>query len=46
MKALAMALAYAIGVCRIDGARRLPLVWEAACDGFAGRLGKWMKHPL
>ncbi len=46
LKALAMALAYALGVCRIDGARRLPLVWEAAGDGFAGRLGKWKRHPL
>lgn len=45
-KALGMALAYALGVCRIDGARRLPLVWEAARDGCAGRLGKWKRHPL
>jgi len=44
-KALGMALAYALGVCRIDGARRLPLIWEAARDGFSGRLGKWERHP-
>lgn len=45
LKALGMALAYAIGVCRIDGARRLPLVYEAASDGIAGRLGMWSRHP-
>lgn len=44
-KALVTALAYALTVWRIDGARRLILVWEAIRDGFSGKLGKWNRHP-
>lgn len=44
LKAIAMALTYAMAACRIDGARRLPLVWQAARDGWLGRLGKWKNH--
>ena len=46
MRALAMAAAYAIAVARIDGLRRLPLVWSAARDGWSGRLGKWKGHSV
>lgn len=45
LRALAMAGAYALAASRIDGLRRLPLVWEAAGDGWSGRLGRWNKHP-
>jgi GT2 family glycosyltransferase len=41
-RAIAMALTYAAATVLIDGPRRLPLVWRAACDGWRGRLGKWM----
>jgi rhamnopyranosyl-N-acetylglucosaminyl-diphospho-decaprenol beta-1,3/1,4-galactofuranosyltransferase len=40
LRAFAMALAYALATSWIDGARRLPLVWEAASDGWSGKLGK------
>jgi GT2 family glycosyltransferase len=43
--AIAISLAYALGVCRVDGIGRFPLVWEATRDGLAGRLGKWIRHP-
>jgi GT2 family glycosyltransferase len=41
VKAAAMAITYALASAWIDGAQRLPLVWEAICDGWRGRLGKW-----
>lgn len=44
VKAFAMAIAYALATVRIDGAQRLPLVWDAILDGWQGRLGKWRKH--
>jgi GT2 family glycosyltransferase len=44
LRAFAMALAYALATSRIDGARRLPVVWEAARDGWRGKLGKWNRH--
>lgn len=40
MRALAMALTYALAASWIDGLHRLPLIWEAAKDGWRGRLGK------
>ncbi len=43
LKALAMAATYALATAWIDGTQRLPLVWQAARDGWRGRLGKW--HP-
>jgi hypothetical protein len=43
-KAGAMACAYLVTVSWIDGARRIPLVIEAARDGLVGRLGKWRGH--
>lgn len=46
LKAFGMALAYVFAVCRIDGARRLPLAWEAVRDGLDGKLGKWRRHPM
>lgn len=42
--AITMALAYALATAWIDGIRRLPLIWEAARDGWSGRLGKWKGH--
>ena len=39
--AIAMALAYALAATWIDGPKRLPLISEAAKDGWSGRLGKW-----
>jgi rhamnopyranosyl-N-acetylglucosaminyl-diphospho-decaprenol beta-1,3/1,4-galactofuranosyltransferase len=38
--ALAMALAYAVCVTKVDGPRRLPLVWRAFLDGWQGKLGR------
>lgn len=38
--ALVMALTYAIGACRLDGSRRIPLLKRAISDGWQGRLGK------
>ena len=40
LRAFAMALAYALATSWIDGAKRLPLVWEAARDGWRGKLGR------
>jgi GT2 family glycosyltransferase len=37
---LAMALAYALCVAKIDGPGRLPLVWRAFRDGWQGKLGR------
>lgn len=42
--AFCMALAYALGVVRLDGIQRLPLLWRAASDGWYGRLGKSTLH--
>jgi GT2 family glycosyltransferase len=39
-RALLMALSYVVAVARLDGVRRLPLVWRAARDGWTGTLGK------
>ncbi|MCP5546759.1 MAG: glycosyltransferase [Akkermansiaceae bacterium] len=44
-QAMAMGTAYALAASRIDGIRRLPLICEALKDGWAGRLGRWEKHP-
>ncbi len=38
--AMAMAIAYALGVSRIDGAHRLNVWWQAVADGWRGRLGR------
>jgi GT2 family glycosyltransferase len=38
--ALAMALAYAVCVAKVDSPRRLPLVWRAFLDGWQGKLGR------
>ena len=38
--ALAMAMAYAVCVAKVDGPRRLPLVWRAFLDGWQGKLGR------
>lgn len=38
--AIMLATAYALAAARIDGIRRLPLVWKAVSDGWNGRLGK------
>jgi rhamnopyranosyl-N-acetylglucosaminyl-diphospho-decaprenol beta-1,3/1,4-galactofuranosyltransferase len=43
-KAAAMAIAYALATAWIDGAQRLPLVWEAVRDGWRGRLGRWPRQ--
>lgn len=44
-KAISMALAYALAVAWVDSQRRLPLVFQAALDGWRDRLGKWQHHP-
>lgn len=44
LAAFAMAAAYAVAICRVDGPRRLAVIAEAARDGFVGRLGKWIRH--
>jgi GT2 family glycosyltransferase len=41
LRAFAMAFTYAVAVVWIDGTHRLPLAWQAARDGWRGRLGKW-----
>ena len=46
LKALAMAVSYALATARIDGGQRLPLVWEAVRDGWCGRLGKWKRQVM
>ena len=38
--ALALALAYAVCVAKVDGPARLPLVWRAFRDGWQGKLGR------
>ncbi|MEI6177369.1 MAG: glycosyltransferase [Verrucomicrobiota bacterium] len=43
IKALSMAITYALVTARIDGTQRLSLVWEAVRDGWCGRLGKWKR---
>jgi rhamnopyranosyl-N-acetylglucosaminyl-diphospho-decaprenol beta-1,3/1,4-galactofuranosyltransferase len=43
-KAISMALAYAIAIAWVDSPRRLPLVFNAALDGWRGKLGKWQHH--
>lgn len=43
--AISMAAAYLSATCMIDGIRRLPLLVNAARDGFLGRLGRWARHP-
>lgn len=40
IKAMAIALAYAITALRYDGASRLPLVWKASLAGWRGKLGR------
>jgi rhamnopyranosyl-N-acetylglucosaminyl-diphospho-decaprenol beta-1,3/1,4-galactofuranosyltransferase len=41
LRAMVMACAYAMASVRNDGVGRLPLIWNAFCDGWRGRLGKW-----
>lgn len=41
LRALAIALTYALASAWIDGPRRLPLIGSAVRDGWTGRLGKW-----
>lgn len=44
--AIAMALAYAAAIARIDGIHRLA-VWSVAVrDGWRSRLGRWNRHPV
>ena len=45
LRAAMMALAYVVIGVKVDGCQRLPLLWEAICDGWSGRLGKWERHP-
>jgi GT2 family glycosyltransferase len=40
-----MAAAYTAAAIRFGEARRLPLLWQAACDGWHARLGKWQAQP-
>ncbi len=40
IRALAIALTYALAASSIDGLHRLPLIWEAVRDGWQGRLGR------
>lgn len=44
LRALAIALTYALASAWIDGPRRLPLIGSAVRDGWTGRLGKWRGH--
>jgi rhamnopyranosyl-N-acetylglucosaminyl-diphospho-decaprenol beta-1,3/1,4-galactofuranosyltransferase len=44
LHAIVMALAYAFIGVKVDGFSRVPLLWEAICDGWSERLGKWKKH--
>lgn len=41
LRAITMALSYALATAWLDGAQRLPLIWQAARDGWMGKLGKW-----
>lgn len=45
LHAALIALCYAYASATIDGSERLPLVWQAARDGWQGRLGRWNHHP-
>lgn len=45
LRAIIMAITYALATAWFDGTRRLPLVWKAASDGWAGRLGKMTEQP-
>lgn len=38
--AMLMALAYGLGIVRVDGFRRLPVWWRATLDGWCARLGR------
>lgn len=42
--AIAMGMAYLVATTKIDGLHRVPLVIEAALDGWNARLGKWRRH--
>ena len=42
--AFAMGMAYLVATAKIDGLHRVPLVLEAALDGWKARLGKWRLH--
>lgn len=44
LRALAIALTYALASAWIDGPRRLLLIGSAVRDGWTGRLGKWRGH--
>ena len=41
LQAIVMGMTYALAASWIDGPKRLPLIWEAAQDGWNGQLGKW-----
>ncbi len=43
-RAMLMAMAYAFIGLKMDGFTRMPLLWEAICDGWSGKLGKWERH--
>jgi len=45
IRAFMMSLAYAYIGVKVDGCHRWSLIWEAICDGWSGRLGKWERHP-
>jgi GT2 family glycosyltransferase len=42
--AIAMAMAYLVAATKIDGIHRVPLILEAATDGWKSRLAKWRRH--
>jgi GT2 family glycosyltransferase len=44
LRAIALALTYALASVGIDSPRRLPLIWRSVRDGWRGRLGKWGKN--
>lgn len=46
IKAVGMAITYAIAVVINDGLGKLGIVVEATLDGFYGKLGKWDRHPV
>jgi rhamnopyranosyl-N-acetylglucosaminyl-diphospho-decaprenol beta-1,3/1,4-galactofuranosyltransferase len=41
LRAMAMALSYALATAWVDGRPRVAVIWGAARDGWLGRLGKW-----
>ena len=41
LRAIAMALTYALASAWIDGMHRWPLIWQATRAGWRGKLGKW-----